>query len=107
VHYFSAAMAEHENHRAEERRFLNDMPNVLGARAMTALERLDQRMGLDYAGVDFGLSPDGAVLVFEANATMTINAPQPGAVWDYRRPAAAVVQSAVSRMLSGVEGGKA
>jgi glutathione synthase/RimK-type ligase-like ATP-grasp enzyme len=105
VHYFSAAMAGHESYRAEERCFLNDMSNVLGARAMTALQRLERRMGLDYAGVDFALAPDGSVLVFEANATMTINAPQPGADWDYRRPTAARVQRAVAEMLSGTEGG--
>ena len=103
VHYFTAAMAEQEGYRAEEHRFLNDMSNVLGTRAMTALESLGQRMGLDYAGVDFALAPDGSVLVFEANATMTINAPQPGAIWDYRRPAAAAVQDAVARMLTGAE----
>jgi hypothetical protein len=104
VHYFTADMAEQEGCRAEERRFLNDMPNVLGLRAMTALARLGERMGLDYAGVDFALAPDGSVLVFEANATMTINAPQPGAIWDYRRSAAATVQGAVTKMLMRTEG---
>jgi hypothetical protein len=104
VHYFTAAMAEQEQYRAEEGCFLNDMGNVLGRRAMTALRRLSERMDLDYAGVDFALAPDGSVLVFEANATMTINAPQPGAIWDYRRAAAAAVQRAVGRMLSGTQG---
>jgi hypothetical protein len=104
VHYFTAAMAEQESYRAEERRFLDGMGSVLGRRAMTALECLGQRMGLDYAGVDFGLTPDGSILVFEANAAMTINAPPPGRIWDYRRSAAAAVQDAVARMLSGTEG---
>ncbi|WP_419759372.1 hypothetical protein [Acidisoma sp.] len=104
VHYFSADMAEHEAYRQEESGFLNDMSNVLGKRAMAALERLGQRMGLDYAGVDFALAPDGSVLVFEANAAMTINDPPPDAMWDYRRSAAAAVQKAVTRMLAGIEG---
>jgi hypothetical protein len=104
VHYFTAAMAEHEAYRDEERCFLNDMHNVLGMRAMKALQALGQRIGLDYAGVDFALGPDGSVLVFEANATMTINAPPPDAIWDYRRSAAIVVQDAVMSMLSGTEG---
>jgi hypothetical protein len=103
VHYFTAAMAEQETYRAEEHRFLNDTAGVLGKRAMTALERLGQRMDLDYAGVDFALASDGSVLVFEANATMTISAPQPGAIWDYRRSAVTAVQSAVARMLSETE----
>jgi hypothetical protein len=100
VHYFTAAMAQQEAYRAEEDRFLNDTVGVLGRRAMTALERLSQRMDLDYAGVDFALASDGSVLVFEANATMTISGPPPGAIWDYRRSAAAAVQGAVARMLS-------
>jgi glutathione synthase/RimK-type ligase-like ATP-grasp enzyme len=104
VHYFTAAMAQQEAYRAEEDRFLNDTVGVLGRRAMTALERLSQRMDLDYAGVDFALAPDGSVLVFEANATMTISGPPPGAIWDYRRSAAAAVQGAVARMLSITSG---
>jgi hypothetical protein len=101
VHYFTAAMAEQKSYRAEEQQFLNDMPNVLGRRAMTALGQLCRRLGLDYAGVDFGLAADGSVLAFEANASMTINDPPSGAIWDYRRSAVAVVQAAASRMLCG------
>ena len=37
VHYFSAAMAESADARAEEAAFLADMPGVLGAKAIAAL----------------------------------------------------------------------
>ena len=104
VHYFSAAMTDHEAYRTEESCFINKMSNVLGSRAMVALGRLSQRMGLDYAGADFALATDGSVLVFEANAAMTINDPPSGAIWDYRRSAAAAVQDAVTRMRSWTEG---
>jgi hypothetical protein len=88
VHYFSApAMATEPRYREEERRFLETMPQVLGARALAALVDLGERMGLDYAGVDFGLRADGCVLLFEANATMVIVPPPPDPLWDYRRPA--------------------
>ena len=88
VHYFSApAMGTEARYREEERRFLEAMPEVLGARALAALTGLGARMGLDYAGVDFGLRADGRVLLFEANATMVIVPPPPDAVWDYRRAA--------------------
>jgi hypothetical protein len=40
---------------------------------------------LDYAGIDFGIGMDGSVLLFEANATMTILPPPPDPIWDYRR----------------------
>jgi tetratricopeptide (TPR) repeat protein len=100
VHYYTAAMAEHPAYRAEEGRFLSDMESVLGPRAMAALQALSERLGLDYAGVDFARAPDGALLVFEANAVMTLNLPPPEPIWDYRRPAAAAVQFAVRNLLS-------
>lgn len=85
VHYFTADMAANATHREEERRFLEDMPAVLGPRATAALAAIGRAMGLDYAGVDFGLRADGALLLFEANATMVINPPDPDPIWDYRR----------------------
>jgi glutathione synthase/RimK-type ligase-like ATP-grasp enzyme len=99
VHYYTAAMADHPSHREEEKRFLENMPEVLGARAMAALRALQNRLGLDYAGVDFALDQDGAVLLFEANAAMTMNAPPPEPIWDYRRATVAAAQKAVAAML--------
>ena len=99
VHYFSADMLVSESHRAEEQRFLEDMPAVLGDRAMTALAQIAQSLGLDYAGVDFALDADGTLLLFEANATMLINPPGPEAVWDYRRAAAARALAAAQKLL--------
>jgi hypothetical protein len=100
VHYFTAAMATNEIYRDEERRFLEDMPLVLGDRAMTALGEINRILGLDYAGVDFALAQDGSVLLFEANATMVVLAPDPDPVWNYRRRAIEDVTEAVTRMLS-------
>ncbi|HEX4178672.1 MAG TPA: hypothetical protein VHY57_09550 [Rhizomicrobium sp.] len=88
VHYFSADMHVSEAHRAEEQRFLADMPAVLGPRAMAALAHVDNALGLDYMGIDFALDASGELLLFEANATMLINPPATDAQWDYRRPAA-------------------
>jgi hypothetical protein len=99
VHYFTAAMATDAAHRDEERRFLDDMPGVLGARAMAALAPIGTTLGLDFAGVDFALAPDGSVLFFEANATMVVNQPDLDPVWDYRRRAIADVLEAAKQML--------
>jgi len=99
VHYFTAAMAANPAHREEERRFLDDMPGVLGLRAMTALGAVGKTLGLDYGGVDFALTQDGSVLVFEANATMVINPPGPEPIWDYRRRAVADALAAATRLL--------
>lgn len=99
VHYFTADMAANPAHRAEEERFLKDMPAVLGPRAMQALAAIQSALGLDYAGIDFALSADGSLLLFEANATMVINPPEPDPIWDYRRSAINRVLAAAKDML--------
>ncbi|HEX4179957.1 MAG TPA: tetratricopeptide repeat protein [Caulobacteraceae bacterium] len=99
VHYFTADMAERADHRAEEAAFLGDPAAVLGPRAMAGVERIAERLGLDYAGVDFGLGPDGDILLFEANATMVVNPPDPDPRWDYRRAPVARILAAVRDLL--------
>jgi tetratricopeptide (TPR) repeat protein len=85
VHYFTAGMADHPEHREEERSFLEDMEGTLGPRAVAALSQIAAVLRLDYGGIDFGLDADGNVLLFEANATMVINLPDQNPIWDYRR----------------------
>lgn len=99
VHYFSAGMAENPERRAEEARFLESMQSALGSRACAALERIAKRLALDYAGIDFALDGEGSVVVFEANATMTVPAPPSDARWDYRRSHVNRILSATRRML--------
>jgi len=105
VHYFSAAMAESAAARAEEAAFLADMPGVLGAKAMAALAEVGAQLGLDYGGIDFGLSPAGEVLLFEANAGMVIQPPGPEPIWNHRRPPIARALAAVQEMLLERAGG--
>jgi len=101
IHYVTADMAASAEHRTEEAKFLEDMPGALGSRAMGALAEIQKMLGLDYAGVDFGLSAQGEVLLFEANATMTVLRPDRDRRWDYRRPAIQRVEDAVRGMLMG------
>jgi Flp pilus assembly protein TadD/glutathione synthase/RimK-type ligase-like ATP-grasp enzyme len=105
VHYFTSDMADHEGHRLEEARFLQDMPSVLGEKAMSALESVRAALGLDYAGIDFALDGDGNVLLFEANATMVIAKPGDDARWAYRRAAVDRVLEAVTEMIVARAGG--
>jgi aromatic-L-amino-acid decarboxylase len=99
IHYFNAEMTDYPAHRAEDAEFLENMPSVLGARAMTALQEIQKTLGLDYAGIDFGLNEHGDVLLFEANATMAVVAPNADKRWDYRRPAVERIWRAVGTML--------
>jgi len=99
IHYFSAEMADNAEHRAEDAEFLENMAGLLGPRAMTALAEIQTRLGLDYAGIDFGLNASGEILIFEANATMVVNPPEPGEKWAYRRHAVERIHRAVRNML--------
>ena len=99
IHYFTAEMAENAEHRAEDAAFLENMPDVLGPVAMTALAEIQSRLGLDYAGIDFGLNAGREILFFEANATMVANPPDPDPKWAYRRPAVERIHAAVRQML--------
>jgi aromatic-L-amino-acid decarboxylase len=99
IHYFSADMKDKADHRIEEAEFLANMECFLGAKAMGALVRLQAALGLDYGGVDFGLSRDGDVLLFEANANMVVQQPDKSEIWDYRRPAVDRIHTAVRNML--------
>jgi len=99
VHYFTANMAAEQTLREEEARFLADMAGVLGPRAMSALARIAATLGLEYAGIDFALRDDGAVLLFECNANMAIVPPNADPIWDYRRPAIRRVIEAAKAMI--------
>ncbi len=99
IHYFTAEMVDNAGHRAEDEAFLQNPAAVLGAVAMTALEQIQSRLGLDYAGVDFGLNMRREVLLFEANATMVVNPPEQDKKWNYRWAAYRRIREAVLRML--------
>jgi hypothetical protein len=99
VHYFTTDMQHQPAWRAEEQRFLDDMSGVLGPRVLAALERIAQHLGLDYAGVDFAIDSDGALLLFEANATMVLAPPDPDPLWDYRRASIARARDAAHQMM--------
>jgi tetratricopeptide (TPR) repeat protein len=99
VHYFTSDMAEQPDHRREEAAFLQDMPAALGNKAIAALERIQTALGLDYAGIDFGIGPAGELLLFEANATMVIASPDADPRWAYRRAAIGTILEAVVAMI--------
>jgi len=98
VHYATSLMGTDPALRAEEERFLTQMPAVIGDVARGALEAINGLLGLDYAGVDFGIGAAGELLLFEANAVMKIVPPDASPQWDYRRKAIEAAQSAARQM---------
>ena len=98
VHYWTSGMEQDADRRDEERRFLANPAEAIGPGAMAALDAIGERLGLDYAGIDFGFLPDGRLVVFEANATMLVH-PERDPCFAYRNPAVEAIRSAFEAML--------
>lgn len=99
LHFFSADMKDSPENCAGDAEFLEDMPKVIGARAIAALKQIQNTLGLDYAGIDFGLNRNGDVVLFETNATMVVNPPEHDEQWNYRRPPVKRILDAVRNMI--------
>ena len=100
VHYVGTPMAEDAHLRDEEAAFLADWRGALGARAAAALDAIGGAIGLDYAGIDCALLPDGRLLLFECNAAMLVRHVDQPPMFDYKRASAERIRSAVSAMLA-------
>lgn len=75
VHYFSADANDDPDMQAAEVQFLTQFEQALLPKSIHALQEIQHMMGLDYCGIDFTIDRDGSLVIFEANATMTINPP--------------------------------
>ncbi len=104
VHHCTAGMEHDATRRDEERRFLADWRGVLGPNAAAAIEAIGQRLDLDYAGIDFSLTQEGQVLVFEANAAMLVHPEPADGPFAYRNQAVTEIQNAFAAMLKAIAG---
>ena len=100
AHYFAADNVREAAYRFEEAAFLEYMPEAIGPIATRALDAIGKALDLDYAGVDFGIDRNGNLLLFEANATMTIPPEPSEKIWAYRRSAIHRATDAVESMLT-------
>jgi len=101
IHYEHSGMEDHPERLAEEMRYLDDPAGAIGADAWAAVQNIGAAMGLDYAGVDFTLLPDGRVLLFEANATMLVHPEAADGPLAHKNPAIERILEAFRDMLAG------
>ncbi len=69
------------------------------ARHAVALAEISRRLGLDYYALDCAETPDGRLLVFEADVGMIIHDLDPPATYPYKGPHMASVFAAFEEML--------
>jgi len=100
VHYEHSGTQDHQARLDEEMRYLDDAAGAIGTGAWAAVQQVGAAMGLDYAGADFSLLPDGRVLLFEANATMLVHPETPDGVLAHKNPAIERIYEAFRAMLA-------
>ena len=92
-------MLERPELREEEAKLFNSPEGMFPPAVIRTLEDIRDRMSLDYFGMDCGIMPDGRVVLFEANATMSffpfLNVPE----FDYVRQCLTPAQKAFRELL--------
>jgi len=91
-------MAERPQLVAEERA-LFEQAEPFAPAVRQVLQGVRERMGLDFFGMDFGITRDGEVVLFEANATMNFFPFSPDPQFDHLKRAFAPAQRAFRAML--------
>jgi hypothetical protein len=85
VHYMNAGMTESAEKRAEEARFMAAFEADFAARHAGAFAQMHERLGLDYFGIDCAETPDGRLLLFEADVAMIVHAMDPEDPFAYKK----------------------
>ena len=98
VHHDSTDMADHEWMQREEAAFLADPAAVFSASHHETLRAIGKRIGLDFFGIDCGLDRDGALVVFEVNASMLVH--EHNEAFPYKDPHVRAIKQAFDGMLA-------
>lgn len=84
----------------EEKAWLADPEGVIGGANMAALHAVNRVIGLDCYGVDFGIDPDGRIIIFEANSAMnTLSIRRHGLKFPYLKPASQNILTALEDLI--------
>lgn len=108
VHYLNAGMAESADKRTQEAAAMAGFDRGFALRHAEALEQVAEALGFDYCSIDCAETPDGRLLVFEADSAAIVHMLDPPDLYPYkpvqmRRVFAAFAAMARSRAASGLQ----
>lgn len=86
IHYLNAGMLESEAKRREEERFMDRFHEDFGRHHGAAIAEIAQITRLDYFGIDCGETPDGKLLVFEADTAQVVHNMDDPTTFPYKGP---------------------
>jgi len=84
VWYYNVDMAGSPAKRAEEAQFMSCSDGSLLRRHEAALTETAKRLGLEYVGIDCAETPDGRLLVFEADISLVVHDMDSKDVYPYK-----------------------
>jgi glutathione synthase/RimK-type ligase-like ATP-grasp enzyme len=99
IHYLNAGMAESAEKRAEEARFMGEFNSGFSIRHADAFQTITEILQLDYLGIDCGETPDGKLLIFEADSDMIVHSMDPVDLFPYKQAAMRKIFDAFHTML--------
>jgi len=82
----------------EEQNFLADWKSYVGTRAVQAVEKLVEKTGLDFFGMDFNVTDTGDVFIYELNASMRHSFDH-AQNFPYKRPYDEAISTAFEKMV--------
>ena len=86
IWYLNAGMSLSEAKRAEEAAFMRTFDDGFAARHKTALNRIIERVGLDYFLIDCAENRNGELLIFEADNTAVVHNMDSPELFPYKSP---------------------
>ena len=85
VHYLNAGMADDPAKRSEEQAAMEGFDKGFARRHAAAFAALHERLGLGYFAVDCAETPDGGLLIFEADVAMIVHDLDPAELYPYKK----------------------
>jgi len=77
------------SHRREEAAMMAGFEDGFALRHREAFAALTEAFGLDYYGIDCAETPDGRLVLFEADVAMIVHAMDSAELYPYKKPAMA------------------
>jgi hypothetical protein len=99
IWYLNAGMSASAEKRLEEETFMRTFDIGFGRRHQAALAAMSERIGLDYFTIDCAETPDGSLLIFEADNTAVVHNMDPPHVFPYKPPQMRNIFDAFAAML--------
>lgn len=85
IHYANAGMNDSAEKRDEEACFMDRFDRDFAIRHAAAFKTINDRIGLDYLGIDCAETADGRLLIFEVDSCMIVHALDPVDVYGYKQ----------------------